>query len=147
MSGTPRLSRQRIVQGLAAAAVAAIVGSIVWAFGHQINQAFQMRAEEKRLEEAVAALQTQYDELCIELEHVQSLEYVEQWARTEANMARAGEIVVVMPGPDRLAPATSSAPPPVEGTEEIEASSFWARWWEAAFPTSSSPSPSPEPQK
>jgi len=142
MSGTPRLSRQRIIQGLAAAAIVAIIGSVMWAFGRQIDQAFQMRAEEKRLEEAIAALQIRYDELCTELEYVQSLEYVERWARTEANMARAGEIVVVMPGPGRLAPATLSAPPPIEETEETEeteASSFWARWWEAAFPTPSSP--------
>jgi len=102
----------------------------VWGFGRQLVLARQMRAEEIRLEQAVAAEQSRHDELAAQLKYVKSDEYVERWARAEAKMAKPGEVVVVLTadadGESAVAPQPT--PPP-----EPEARPFWVEWWGLVF--------------
>ena len=74
----------------------AVIGGVVWGFIQQLALAEQIRAEEERLENELAAEQARYKELKTQLEYVSSDEYVEYWARTEAHMVRLGETVVIM---------------------------------------------------
>ena len=88
-------SRNQLAIGLAAALALAIVGGLVWGFGRQLALARQMREEQIRLEQAVAAEEACHKALVTRLQYVKSDEYVERWAREEAGMAKPGEVVVV----------------------------------------------------
>ena len=126
----PKLDRNQIAVGIAAAIVAAIVVGIVWGFGQQIARARQMRAEELRLEQAVAAKQAYHDGLVVRLEYVHSDEYVEQWARKDAKMARPGEVVVVVLDDAATDPSTGATP---ATDAEPESRPFWVELWELIF--------------
>ncbi len=125
-----KIDRNRLAVGIAAAVVTAIVGGIVWGFGQQVVRARQMRAEEVRLEQAVAAKQAYHDELIAQLEYVRSDEYVEQWAREDAKMARPGEIVVIVLDDTDTEQEVDATPTP---TPEPEPKSFWVELWELIF--------------
>jgi len=103
---------------------------MVWGFGQQIARARQMRTEETRLEQAVAAKQAYHDELLVRLEYVRSDEYVEQWARKDAKMARPGEVVVVVldDAATEASDDTTSA-----SSAESESRPFWVELWELIF--------------
>ncbi|MCX7680748.1 MAG: septum formation initiator family protein [Anaerolineae bacterium] len=73
-----------------------LTGSLVWGFAQQVMRARKILAEEARLEQKVAAAQARHDALVKQLEYIRSDEYVERWARTEAKLARAGEVVVIV---------------------------------------------------
>ncbi len=89
-------SNQQLATIVAAVGVLVVVGVLVWGFSQQLTLARQMQQEEALLEQDVKVEQDHYDELTSQLEYVQSDEYVEYWARTEARMAKIGETVVVM---------------------------------------------------
>jgi cell division protein FtsB len=89
-------SNQRLATIVAGSVVLAIAGAITWGFSQQLILARQMQQEETQLEQEVKVEQDHHDDLTAQLEYVQSDEYVEYWARTEARMAKVGEIVVVM---------------------------------------------------
>ncbi len=125
-----KIDRNRLAVGIAAAVVTAIVGGIVWGFGQQVARARQMRAEELRLEQAVAAKQAYHDELAAQLEYVRSDEYVEQWAREDAKMARPGEVIVVVLDATDTEQEVDATPTP---TPEPEPKSFWVEFWELIF--------------
>jgi|YNPBryantNP2012_1023418.scaffolds.fasta_scaffold07452_4 cell division protein FtsB len=86
----------KLAVALTACVVAAILGSLAWGFAQQLSRARKILMEEARLERKVAAAQARHDELLARLEYVRSDEYVEYWARTEAKLARPGEIVVIV---------------------------------------------------
>lgn len=67
-----------------------------WAFSRQISLLRQMEAVEQQLLSRLATEQARQAELMVELEHVRSDEYVEQWARTRARLVRPGEVPVVV---------------------------------------------------
>jgi len=127
-----KLDRNQLAVGIAAAVATAIVVGIVWGLGQQVARARQMRAEEMRLEQAVAAKQVHHDGLVVQLEYVRSDEYVEQWAREDAKMARPGEVIVVV---DDAAtePVADTTPAP---TAEPEPRPFWVELWELGFTSS-----------
>jgi cell division protein FtsB len=127
-----KIDRNRLAVGIAAAVVTTIVGGIVWGFGQQVVRARQMRVEEARLEQAVATKQAYHDELTAQLEYVQSDEYVEQWAREDARMARPGEVAVVVLD-DADTATEADATPKSTATPEPEPKSFWAELWELIF--------------
>jgi cell division protein FtsB len=89
-------SNQRLATIVAGVAILAIAGVIAWGFSQQLVLARQMQKEESQLEQEVKGEQDHHDALTAQLDYVQSDEYVEHWARTEARMAKIGEIVVVM---------------------------------------------------
>lgn len=124
----PKPNRDQLAFSVATVIVLAVMGALVWGFGRQLALARQMRAEEIRLEQAVAAEQARHDELTAQLEYVKSDEYVEHWARAEAKMAKPGEVVVVL-----AADTESVAAPQPTLSPEPEARPFWVEWWELAF--------------
>ncbi len=126
----PKLNRNQIVVGIFAASALAIVGGLTWGFGQQLVLARQMRIEEERLEQAVAAAQARHDELMAQLEYVRSDEYVEQWARVEARMARPGEVVVVLSAPASEDPTDDVQPTPTPNSNPRR---FWVELWELIF--------------
>jgi cell division protein FtsB len=89
-------SSQRLATIVAGIAILVVAGIIAWGFSQQLMLAREIEQEERLLEQEVQGEQNRYDELTTQLEYVQSDEYVEYWARTEARMAKVGEIVVVM---------------------------------------------------
>jgi cell division protein FtsB len=127
----PKPSRSQVAVGVGVAIAVAIVGGLAWGFGQQLVLARQMRNEESQLERIVAAEQDRHEELAAQLEYAQSDEYVEQWARAEAKMARPGEVVVIVLRDWKEEP-TDDAPPAL--TPEPEAKPFWVTWWELIFP-------------
>jgi cell division protein FtsB len=124
----PKPGRSQLAIGIASVIALTIVGGVVWGFGQQVAHARQMRVEEMRLERTVAAKQVYHDDLLAQLEYVRSEEYVEQWAREDAKMARSGEVVVVVskePSAELAVDAPSTPP--------SEPQSFWVELWELVF--------------
>jgi len=120
----PKPKRNQIAAGVAVAVAVAVVGGLAWGFARQIALARQMRMEEQRLEQFVAAEQARHEELVGRAGYVRSDEYVEYWARAEAKMARPGEVAVVVLADEIEEPAGEVAP---TLTPEPETQSFWAR--------------------
>jgi cell division protein FtsB len=120
----PKPNRSQVAVGVVVAVAVAVVGGLVWGFGQQLVLARQMRLEEKRLEQLVAAEQARHDELVARSEYVRSDEYVEHWARAEAKMTRPGEVAVVVLTDSSAGPDVDVEPTP---TPEPERQSFWAR--------------------
>ena len=89
-------SNRRLAAIVAGIAVLIIIGGLAWGFGQQLMLAKQIQEEETQLEYKVATEQAHYDYSVKRLEYVQSDEYVEYWARTEAHMTKLGEVVIVM---------------------------------------------------
>jgi cell division protein FtsB len=111
-------SNQRLATILAGVVVLFVVGILVWGFSQQLVLARQMQQEEVQLEQEVKVEQGHYDDLTAHLEYVQSDEYVEYWARTEARMAKIGEIVVVMITDADEEPSADVQPPPTAEPED-----------------------------
>ncbi len=129
-------NRSQLAFGVILLFVLLILGGMSWGFGRQIVRARQMRLEETRLEQQVADAQTHYDELVARLEYVRSDEYVEQWARKDAKMARSGEIVVLLSNSVRDDPATAAplgATPPSDSKDDSTSQQFWVELWELVF--------------
>jgi cell division protein FtsB len=120
----PKPNRSQVAVGVVVAVAVAVVGGLAWGFGRQLVLARQMRTEEKRLEQLVAAEQARHDELVAQSEYVGSDEYVEHWARAEAKMARPGEVAVIVLTDSSAGPGVDVEPTP---TPEPEVQSFWAR--------------------
>ena len=123
-------SRSRLVIGVALVIAITVVGVLVWGFGQQLALAQEMRAEEIRLEQAVAAKQARHDDLVAQLEYVKSDEYVEHWARKEIKMAKPGEVAVVPLVSTGEGPAGDGQP---VATPTPEPRPFWVEWWESLF--------------
>ena len=120
----PKPNRSQVAVGVVVAVAVAVVGGLAWGFGQQLVLARQMRIEEKRLEQLVAAEQARHDELVARSEYAGSDETVEHWARAEAKMTRPGEVAVVVLTDSSAGPDVNVEPTP---TPEPEGQSFWAR--------------------
>lgn len=105
-------SNQRLTTIIAGVAILVVAGVIIWGFSRQILLARQMQQVEAQLEQEVQGEQDHFDDLTAQLEYVQSDEYVEYWARTEARMSKIGEIVVVMITDADEEPSADMQPPP-----------------------------------
>ena len=127
-------NRSQLTVGVTITIAFVIVAGIAWGFGQQLALARQMRAEEVRLEQMVAAEQTHHDDLVAQLEYVRSDEYVEHWARGRQKMARPGEVAVVVPTGLGEEPAGDTQPTPAP---EPETQPFWVELWELVFAPSS----------
>ena len=129
----PMPNRGQLAVGIALVITLVVVGGVAWGFGQQLTLAQQMRAEERRLEQAVATEQARHEELGARVEYVGSDEYVERWAREEAKMSRPGEVVVIpiaQANGEQPAAETQSQP---EGSSAPDPRPFWVKWWELLF--------------
>lgn len=127
---TPLRFRNNFIAGIAFAAIMLLAAGLLWGFGRQLMVAYQMRLEEARLEQKVAAEQARYAELIHQQERVQSDEYIEQWARTEAAMTKPGEVLVVPSAELNAEPPIHTTPAP---TQSPDMRPFWIIWLELLF--------------
>jgi len=128
-----QLPKSRIspAQALLAVAVLVLAGALVvvgMAFWRQVALSREMGAVAAQLEEQVEAQRVHQEELQRRLEYVQSDEYVEEWARTKARMAKPGEVPVVV-----LAATAAPTAQPVgpARSEALPTPGFWERLWRA----------------
>ena len=132
----PTLNRSHMVTSFSVIVIILLAGGISWAFARQIVLHSQMRVEEERLEAAVQTAMAQQGHLTATLEYVRSEQYVEQWAREDARMARPGEVIVIpLAPPARPAVDLSEA----EETPSQEPEPLWMKIWEALFGPDSAP--------
>jgi cell division protein FtsB len=111
------------------AALVSIVILLVSAFSRawQTNQALQ--AELATLQPMLTAVMNDQATLEARLAYVQSDEFIEEWSRTHAGMARSGETLVI-PITTTPAPEPTATPEPtVIPTPPATPEPFWARWW------------------
>jgi cell division protein FtsB len=132
----PKPNRNQIALGVALALIVVVIAGIAWAFGRQILLSRQLRAEERRMEQLLEAEQETHEALTATLEYAQSDAYVEQWARTEAKLAKPGEIVVIPPHAEDSAIA-SETPTPEENDPGDPP--FWVKWWRSVFKSQNHP--------
>jgi cell division protein FtsB len=111
-------SNQRLATIVAGVAILVVAGAITWGFSRQLVLARQMQQEEAQLKQEVKGEQNHHDDLADRLEYVQSDEYVEYWARTEARMTKIGEIVVVMITDADEEPSADMQPAPTAAPED-----------------------------
>jgi len=126
----PKPNRNQFALGVTIAITVAIVGGLAWGFGQQLTLARQIRMEEMRLEQMVAAEQAHHNDLAAQLEYVRSSEYVEHWARAERKMTRPGEVAVIVLADWDEEPVGDAQPTPAP---KPEAQPFWIEWWELVF--------------
>jgi hypothetical protein len=112
-----------------------IVGGLGGAFAQQLRLSQELGEEVKQLEEAVAAMEARSAHLTATLEYVQTDEYVEEWAREDAKMAKPGEVVMIplVGGGGSEPSATPAAGLQEESMAVSEGRPFWVVWWEAVF--------------
>lgn len=73
-----------------------IVVILIAVVGMSIKNVFDLRAEQKNLQEENQNLLQQQDALKAELENVNDLEYIEEQARIQLRMIKPGEILFVL---------------------------------------------------
>lgn len=129
----PKLDRFRIAMGAGILLVVIVVGGLGWAFFQQLTLAEELREETRQLEQAVATQQAYQASLTATLTYVHTDAYVEEWARTEARMAKPGEVLVIPPGDSPRAGRASTPEPPSEGAVAAapDHRPFWIVWWQA----------------
>lgn len=73
-----------------------IVVILIAVVGMSVKNVFDLRAEQKNLQEKNQNLLQQQDALKAELENVNDLEYIEEQARIQLRMIKPGEILFVL---------------------------------------------------
>jgi len=129
-------SRSTLAISVVVLLIIAVVAGLAWTFGRQLALARQMRAEEAWLEQKVASEKARYDDLVAQLAYVRSDEYVEQWAREDAVLARGGETVVVLVMDDDDSSLLETS---VVVTPEPESEPFWVELWDLFFGPTATP--------
>jgi cell division protein FtsB len=97
-------------------------------FARRTASIYRIKSEEIRLEEEVAAVRAQRQDLQDRLNYVQSDAYVEEIARTQLKWARPGETVVVVMATPQAVPT----PPPGKQyavTDGPPPETQWQAWW------------------
>jgi len=126
----PKLDRFRIAMGAGILLVVIIVGGLGWAFFQQLTLAEELSAETRQLERAVETQKAHQAHLTATLTYVHTDDYVEEWAREEAKMAKPGEVVLI---PHVQSGGSASRPTPTlepqEAASAPESQPFWTRWW------------------
>jgi cell division protein FtsB len=97
-------------------------------FARRTAATYKIKAEAARLEQEVAQVRAQRQELEAHLNYVKSDAYVEEIARTQLKWAKEGETVVVV----MATPQPVSAPPVDNRTSPADSfvpQSPWQAWW------------------
>jgi cell division protein FtsB len=129
----PKLDGVRIAMSAGVLLVVVIVGGLGWAFAQQLRLARELGEEVKQLEQAVATQRAREAYLTATLEYVQSDDYVNDWAREEAKMAKPGEVILipVVRAGGAEPEAAATAAPQDEVAPEPEDQPFWTVWLDA----------------
>jgi cell division protein FtsB len=116
-----------ILRRWAAALILLMVVPLAISFNARVAAIRQMRQDEARLKQAVAAEEARHADLQSMLGYVTSDRYVEHWARVDARMAKPGEVPVIP-----VAPSDLQSSPTVPATVNAPASIF-EEWWAVFF--------------
>jgi hypothetical protein len=100
-----------------------IVAILGWGVWEQIDRLRRIRAMEAELLPLVVYEKERQAELVMELKHVSSPTYPEEWARIYGGMTGSGEVRLVVPLDE---PTPSPQPPP---SSALSSPSFWDRLW------------------
>lgn len=100
-----------------------VAGAVGWSFWRQIDRLHELRLAEQELLPLVDSAEARNRELRETLAHVSSPDYAEEWARTQAGMARPGEVRVVVAPPEEPAAEAAAAEPQAEPT-------IWQQIWQ-----------------
>jgi len=100
-----RLRESRIWQIVFIGALIVVLPLVI-DINNRLNTIYQMKQEKSRLNQELLQLQAENETLQAQLEFVQSPEYTELWARTQARMILPGQVAVI-PLADKN-PATKS---------------------------------------
>jgi cell division protein FtsB len=116
-----------ILRRWAATLILLLVVPLAISFNARVAAIRQMRQDEARLKQAVAAEEARHADLQSMFGYVASDRYVEHWARVDARMAKPGEVPVIPVAPGDLqsspaVPATVNAP-----------TSILDEWWAVFF--------------
>ena len=124
-------------QRLAPVLIVLVLVPMAIAFNARLATVRQMRQDEARLSQEVAAEQARQADLKLLQNYVASDAYVEHWARVEARMAKPGEVAVIPVAPaGAQLNAAPSAPTNVPPTIVDE---WWAVFFDDNLKTAASP--------
>ena len=126
-----RPSKLSLMQFLAIIAITLTLSLIV-DFGRKATANYRIQQEEVRLAREIAILEAQQQELKRLKALVQSDAFVEQWARQEMHLVRAGETAVMVLIPQRSQTVQSPKIRPPQFIEEQEPP-CWQVWWALFF--------------
>jgi cell division protein FtsB len=126
----PKLDRFRIAMGAGILLVVVIVGGLGWAFFQQLSLSEELSGETRQLDQAVETQRAHQAHLTATLTYVHTDDYVEEWAREEAKMAKPGEVVLIPHlQSESSAPRPTPTPEPREAAPSPDSKPFWTRWW------------------
>ncbi|MCR4408391.1 MAG: septum formation initiator family protein [Anaerolineae bacterium] len=120
-------SKPSLIQFLTIIAITLTLSLIV-DFGRKATANYRIQQEEARLSKEIAILEARQEELKRWKAIVQSDTFVEQWARQEMHLVRAGETAVMPLIPQRPQIAQSPEVSPLQTAEEQELP-CWQVWW------------------
>jgi len=128
MAGEPSLDGHMVWwQRLSPVLIVLMLVPVAIAFNARLATIRQMRQDEARLSQDVAAEQARQADLKLLQSYVASDAYVEHWARVEARMAKPGEVAVIPVAPAsaqlNAAPSAPASAPPTIVDE----------WWAVFF--------------
>ena len=104
----------------------AILAALAWGVWEQVEQLRCIEAAEAELMPLVAREKEWHEQLLLELEHVSSPGYAEEWARVYPGMAGTGEVPMVVSLPEEaVGSASVVSPAPEEAPDSI-----WLRLWQ-----------------
>jgi cell division protein FtsB len=116
-----------IVRRWAAALILLLVVPLAISFNARLAAIRQMRQDEARLKQNVAAEEARRADLQLMLGYVTSDRYIEHWARVDARMAKSGEVPVIP-----IAPSNSQLSSTVS-TRMNASVSIFDEWWAVFF--------------
>ena len=120
-------SKLSLIQFLAIIAITLTL-SLVVDFGRKATASYRVRQEEARLAQEIAALEARQQELKEQKALVQSDAFVEQWARQEMHLVRAGETAVMPMIPQGVQTPEAQESTDIEAVEQ-QGPPCWQVWW------------------
>jgi len=128
----PKLDRFRIAMGAGILLAVLIAAGLGWAFFQQLTLSDELRGETRQLEQAVETQEAHQGYLTATLTYAHTDDYVEEWAREEAKMAKPGEVVVLpLVASEGASPSSTPTPEPEAASPAPESRAFWMIWWRA----------------
>ncbi len=97
-TSTPRRKKKRLKINRGRIILTVIVVALIAVLGVSVKNIFDLRAEQKELQEKNKSLQQEAEALQEELENVNDLDYIEEQARIQLRMIKPGEILYILDG-------------------------------------------------
>jgi cell division protein FtsB len=105
-----------------------VVGLVMMNLNSRLGEYFRLSSERDQLASQVTDLQTTKQALETQVAYATSDQAVEDWARSEAHLARPGDKVIVL-----LTPANQTAVPQAQATPTQRPVANWEIWWALFF--------------